>query len=183
MPARRSTASGNERPSVAITKSKMLPLRPDEKSNHIALSSLAKNEGVRSWLNGESPFHSRPAFLSFTRRPTTSETGRRARSSSRNCGGKRIRPNPSDSRDLASIDPRPATARPPPLVPVIHRGANHYRHAAAHPCERPNFWASRDRARKSGRARMCSLECSSQRSKKHREEYHERVQRMIDHAP
>src|SRR5262245_17032516 len=181
--ARRSTASGNDSPSVSITKSKIEPCLPEEKSWKKPFWSLTVNEGVFSLLKGESPFHSRPAFLSFTRRPTTSETGRRARSSSRNCGGKRIRPNPSDSRDLASIDPRPATARPPPLVPVIHRGANHYRHAAAHPCERPNFWASRDRARKSGRARMCSLECSSQRSKKHREEYHERVQRMIDHAP
>ena len=40
--------------------------------------SFTKNDGVFSLLNGDSPFHSRPAFLSCTRRPTTSETGRRA---------------------------------------------------------------------------------------------------------
>src|SRR5258705_325626 len=73
--ASRSTASGKLSPSVSITKSKMLPFLPEEKSNHAILWSLAKNEGVFSWLNGERPRHSRPAFLSFTRRPTTSETG------------------------------------------------------------------------------------------------------------
>src|SRR5262249_42214665 len=98
MLASRSTASGNDTPSVAMTKSKMLPLRPDEKSNHMPFWSLAKNEGVRSWLNGERPFHSRPAFLSFTRRPTTSDTGSRARNSSRNCGGKAMAA--TDSRTL-----------------------------------------------------------------------------------
>ena len=77
-------------PSVIITKSKMLPFLPEEKSNHAIFWSLTKNEGVFSLLKGESPFHSRPAFLSFTRRPTTSETGRRARSSSRNWGEKRM---------------------------------------------------------------------------------------------
>src|SRR6201987_1669276 len=90
MVASRSTASGNCTPSVIITKSKMLPFLPDEKSNQAAFWSLTKNEGVFSLLKGESPLHSRPAFLSFTRRPTTSETGRRARSSSRNSGGKRM---------------------------------------------------------------------------------------------
>ncbi len=56
----------------------MLPFLPEEKSNHAAFWSFTKNDGVFSLLNGDSPFHSRPAFLSFTRRPTTSETGRRA---------------------------------------------------------------------------------------------------------
>ena len=68
----------------------MLPFLPEEKSNHIAFWSLTKNDGVFSLLNGDSPFHSRPALRNFTRRPTTSETGSRARSSSRNCGVKRM---------------------------------------------------------------------------------------------
>jgi hypothetical protein len=46
--AGRSTASGNDTPSVSITKSKILPFLPAEKSNHIAFWSLTKNEGVRS---------------------------------------------------------------------------------------------------------------------------------------
>src|SRR5262245_49004269 len=70
----------------------MVPFLPEEKSNHIDFWSLTKNEGVRSLLKGDSPLHSRPAFLSRTRRPTTSETGRRARSSSRNWGGNRMQP-------------------------------------------------------------------------------------------
>ena len=90
MPASRSTASGNSTPSVSITKSKMLPFLPEEKSNHIAFSSLTKNDGVFSWLKGERPFHSRPDFFSCTRRRTTSDTGSRARRSSRNCGVKRM---------------------------------------------------------------------------------------------
>ncbi len=68
----------------------MLPFLPEEKSNHIAFWSLTKNDGVFSLLKGDSPFHSRPALRSLTRRPTTSETGSRARSSSRNCGEKRM---------------------------------------------------------------------------------------------
>ena len=88
--ASRSTASGKVTPSVCMTKSKMLPFLPEEKSNHIAFWSLTKNDGVFSLLNGDSPFHSRPALRSFTRRPTTSETGSRARSSSRNCGENRM---------------------------------------------------------------------------------------------
>src|SRR5262245_19982114 len=68
----------------------MLPFLPEEKSNHLDFWSLTKKEGVRSLLKGDSPLHSRPAFLSRTRRPTTSETGRRARSSSRNWGGNRM---------------------------------------------------------------------------------------------
>src|SRR6266702_4745696 len=88
--ASRSTASGKLSPSVIITKSKIVPFLPEEKSNHAIFWSLTKNDGVFSLLNGERPFHSRPAFLSRTRRPTTSETGSRARSSSRNWGGKRM---------------------------------------------------------------------------------------------
>ncbi len=41
-------------------------------------------EGVFSLLNGDSPFHSRPARFSGTRRDTTWETGNRARISSKN---------------------------------------------------------------------------------------------------
>src|SRR4029078_10878598 len=52
--------------------------------------SLTVNEGDFSCWNGDSPFHSLPAFFNFTRRPTTSETGSRARSSSRNWGVKRM---------------------------------------------------------------------------------------------
>src|SRR5436190_1799990 len=89
--ASRSTASGNERPSVSIRKSKIEPFLPEEKSNHACFWSFTKKDGVFSLLKGESPFHSRPALRSFTRRPTTSETGSRARSSSRNWGVKRIR--------------------------------------------------------------------------------------------
>ncbi len=74
-------------PSVSIKKSEMLPFLPEEKSNHAIFWSLTKNDGVFSLLNGDSPFHSCPALRSFTRRPTISETGSRARSSSRNCGG------------------------------------------------------------------------------------------------
>src|SRR5262249_6322375 len=88
--ARRSTASGNDTPSVCITKSKMLPFLPDEKSNQAAFWSFTKKDGVFSLLNGERPVHSRPAFFSATRRPTTSETGRRERKSSRNEAGKRM---------------------------------------------------------------------------------------------
>src|SRR3954470_21405205 len=90
MEASRSTASGNVTPSVCITKSKILPFLPEEKSNHAAFWSFTKNDAVFSLLNGDSPFHSRPAFFKDTRRPTTSETGRRAFKSSRKSGEKRI---------------------------------------------------------------------------------------------
>src|SRR4051812_31595530 len=90
MAASRSTASGNSTPSVSMTKSKIEPFLPDEKSNHACFWSLTKNDGVFSLLNGDRPFHSRPDFINFTRRPTTSETGSRARSSSRNWGVKRM---------------------------------------------------------------------------------------------
>src|SRR5688500_3625916 len=90
MEARRSTASGNVTPSVIITKSKMLPFFCEEKSNQACFWSLTKNEGVFSLLKGESPFHSRPAFFSDTRRPTTSETGSRAFKSSRKSGENRM---------------------------------------------------------------------------------------------
>ena len=88
--ASRSTASGNESPSVCIRKSKMLPFLPEEKSNHAIFWSLTKNDGVFSLLKGDKPFHSRPAFFNFTRRPTTSDTGSRARSSSRNWAENRM---------------------------------------------------------------------------------------------
>src|SRR5262249_24266510 len=58
--------------------------------NHACFSSLTKKDGVFSCWNGDSPFHSFPACFSFTRRPTTSEAGSRARSSSRNWGVKRM---------------------------------------------------------------------------------------------
>src|SRR5215510_1362314 len=90
MAASRSTASGNVSPSVIMTKSKIEPFLPEEKSNQACFWSLTKNDGVFSLLNGDSPFHSRPAFFSLTRRPTTSETGSRAFSSSRKLGVKRM---------------------------------------------------------------------------------------------
>ena len=73
-----------------MTKSKMLPFLPEEKSNHAPFWSLTKKDGVFSGLKGESPFHSRPAFFSCTRRRTTSDTGNRARISSMNPWLKRI---------------------------------------------------------------------------------------------
>ena len=88
--ASRSTASGKLTPSVSMTKSKMLPFLPEEKSNQACFWSLTKNDGVFSLLNGDRPLNSRPERCSFTRRPTTSETGRRAFSSSRNWGVKRM---------------------------------------------------------------------------------------------
>src|SRR5262245_17243316 len=90
MDASRSTASGKVTPSVIMTKSKIEPFLPEEKSNQACFWSLTKNDGVFSRLNGDSPFHSRPAFFSLTRRPTTSETGSRALSSSRKLGEKRM---------------------------------------------------------------------------------------------
>src|ERR1043165_831170 len=105
--ARRSTASGKVTPSVSITKSKMLPFLPEEKSNHAAFWSLTKNDAVFSLLNGESPFHSRPAFFRDTRRPTTSETGRRVFRSSRNSGEKRM----GDSGLLSRVYPISRGAR------------------------------------------------------------------------
>src|SRR5207253_6404032 len=108
-------------------KSKMLPFLPDEKSNHIAFWSLTKNDGVFSLLNGDNPFHSRPALRNFTRRPTTSETGSRARSSSRNCGVNRMviramlarrrgedRPADAPSRKAARSPAYPQRLPPPP---------------------------------------------------------------------
>src|SRR5208337_5206444 len=87
IPASRSTASGKLKPSVSLTKVKMSPCLPDEKSWKKPFWSLTKNEGVFSTLNGERPAHSRPCLRSLTRRPTTSETGSRARISSRKAGG------------------------------------------------------------------------------------------------
>ena len=85
--ASRSTASGKLRPSVSLTKAKMSPCLPEEKSWKKPFWSLTKNDGVFSALKGERPAHSRPCLRSSTRRPTTSDTGSRARISSRNSVG------------------------------------------------------------------------------------------------
>src|SRR5215510_6921519 len=53
--ASRSTASGNESPSVSIRKSKIEPFLPEEKSNHACFWSFTKNDGVFSLLKGLSP--------------------------------------------------------------------------------------------------------------------------------
>src|SRR5215813_9453801 len=68
----------------------MLPFLPEEKSNQACFWSFTKKDGVFSLLKGDRPLNSRPARASFTRLPTTSETGSRAFSSSRNCGVKRM---------------------------------------------------------------------------------------------
>ena len=73
-----------------MTKSKIAPFLPEEKSNQACFWSLTKKDGVFSLLNGDRPFNSRPERTSLTRRPTTSETGSRAFSSSRNWGVKRM---------------------------------------------------------------------------------------------
>src|SRR6204780_2717878 len=104
-----------------MTKSKMLPFLPEEKSNHIAFWSLTKNDGVFSWLKGDRPFHSRPALRNFTRRPATSETGSRARSSSRNCGENRMVIRKGSADGHLDMSRRRAAAPPRSLVPVIHR--------------------------------------------------------------
>ena len=65
----------------------MSPCLPDEKSWKKPFWSLTKNEGVFSEVKGESAAHSRPAFRNLTRAPTTSDTGSRARISSRKAGG------------------------------------------------------------------------------------------------
>ena len=78
---------GTSRPSVCITKSKMLPFLPEEKSNHAAFWSFTKNEAVFSLLNGDKPLPLAPGLLELHARPTTSETGSRAfRSSRKLCG-------------------------------------------------------------------------------------------------
>ena len=59
--ARRSTASGKLTPSDSMTKSKMLPFLPEEKSNQACFWSLTKKDGVFSLLNGDRPLNSRPA--------------------------------------------------------------------------------------------------------------------------
>src|SRR5262249_46897808 len=82
----------------------MLPFLPEEKSNQACFWSFTKKDGVFSLLNGDRPLNSRPERMSFTRRPTTSETGSRAFSSSRNWGVKRM-----GSRPNRFADHRPAT--------------------------------------------------------------------------
>ena len=88
--ASRSTASGKVTPSDSMTKSKIEPFLPEEKSNQACFWSLTKKDGVFSLLNGDRPLNSRPERVSRTRLPTTSETGSRAFSSSRNWGVKRM---------------------------------------------------------------------------------------------
>src|SRR5271165_938673 len=100
--ASRSTASGKLRPSVSIRNAKTSPCLPDEKSWKNPFWSLTKKEGVFSALKGESPAHSRPCFFSLTRLPTTSETGSRARISSRNAGENFMRPRLARRAALAS---------------------------------------------------------------------------------
>ena len=73
-----------------MMKSKIEPFLPEEKSNQASFWSLTKKDGVFSLLNGDKPLNSRPERMSLTRLPTTSETGSRAFSSSKNCGVKRI---------------------------------------------------------------------------------------------
>ena len=46
-----------------MTKSKMLPFLPEEKSNQACFWSLTKKDGVFSLLNGDSPLNSRPGAL------------------------------------------------------------------------------------------------------------------------
>src|SRR5688572_15557334 len=105
----------------------MLPFFCEEKSNHACFWSFTKKDGVFSLLNGESPFHSRPAFLSDTRRPTTSETGRRARRSSRNEAGKRMVIRGLGCRTLTNIASRLWKRQRGRIVAAIHRlGAAEY---------------------------------------------------------
>src|SRR5262249_43746822 len=82
----------------------MLPFLPEEKSNQACFWSFTKKDGVFSLLNGDSPLNSRPERVSLTRCPTTSETGSRAFSSSRNWGVKRMGSGPN-----RFADHRPAT--------------------------------------------------------------------------
>ena len=69
-----------------MTKLKMSPCLPDEKSWKNPFWSLTKKEGVFSALKGERPAHSRPCLRNLTRLATTSDTGSRARISSRKAG-------------------------------------------------------------------------------------------------
>ena len=48
-----------------MTKSKIEPFLPEEKSNHACFWSFTKNDGVFSLLKGDRPFHSRPGFVQF----------------------------------------------------------------------------------------------------------------------
>src|SRR5262249_21220242 len=62
---------------------------PLEKSWKKPLSSLTKNEGVRSLVKGDRPTYSRPWRRSFTVLPITSDRRRRDFSSSRKRSSKR----------------------------------------------------------------------------------------------
>ena len=46
-----------------MTKSKMLPFLPEEKSNQACFWSFTKKDGVFSLLNGDRPLNSRPARI------------------------------------------------------------------------------------------------------------------------
>src|SRR2546423_1572520 len=84
MPASRassSTASRNDFPSICMTNLIASPLAPQPKQWNMRLSGLTLKLGVFSPWNGHSPLRLRPAFLSWTRRPTTCATSTRSRSS------------------------------------------------------------------------------------------------------
>jgi len=86
MPASRraADASGNESPREH-QEVEIEPFLPEGKVEH---ACLVVHEELRRLLllKGERPFHSRPALRSSRVRPTTSDTGSGARSSSRNWG-------------------------------------------------------------------------------------------------
>src|SRR5262245_49037767 len=105
-----------------MTKSKMLPCLPEEKSNQACFWSFTKKDGVFSLLNGDRPLNSRPARTSFTRRPTTSDTGRRAFSSSRNWDVKRMGLGDSISPILGVKSSHTGGAEPVPAIPAADTG-------------------------------------------------------------
>ena len=88
--ASRSTASGKLTPSVSITKSKMLPFLPEEKSWNQAFLIVDEERRRLLLVERRQPLEFAALLASFTRRPTTSDTGSRACSSSRNWGVKRM---------------------------------------------------------------------------------------------
>jgi len=87
--ARRSTASLNVSRSVSCRKVIASPFLPDEKSKNCPLSSLTKNDGVRSLVNGDRPANSRPCRRSRTVLPTRSDSRTRDFSSSMKASSKR----------------------------------------------------------------------------------------------
>ena len=96
-PARQTAAAKSEADKVKAVKTVFEYKDAKAKSVLIAGSftswkdkKMTKKDGVFSLLNGDKPLNSRPERTSLTRLPTTSETGSRAFSSSRNCGVKRM---------------------------------------------------------------------------------------------